>query len=335
LGSTVAIVERPAAGTIESFAGLFSGGPASFNAGARTLTMVLSDPGTNIPVFVNTAAAALATAVRADFNGDGISDIYTFNGFTGAAGGITVGQTAAKANAIGQPGDLFVPGDYDGDRRTDVAYYNKGTWTIQLSTGGTRSIGWGTTGDIPMPADYNGDGKADIGVYRPSNGTWYLLDGPNGSGNAYNWGISTDIPVAGDFDGDGKADIGVFRPSTGTWFLIGSRAGGYSVDWGANGDRPVPADYDGDGKIDIGVFRPSTGTWFIARSNGSGYDIANWGDASDVLSPGDYDGDGKYDIAVYRPSNGMWYILGSQSGVVVTQFGSAQDVTAESRYIPY
>jgi len=331
-GSTVAIVERPAGTTVESFAGLFSGGPASFNAGARTLTMVLSDPGTNVPVFVNTAAAALATTVRADFNGDGISDYALWN----LGDGSTALPQSAKSSLVGQPGDLYVPGDYDGDRKTDRAFFTKGgTWNIELSTGGTRSIGWGTTGDIPMPADYNGDGKVDIGVYRPSTGVWYLLDGPNGSGNSYGWGISTDIPVAGDFDGDGKADIGVFRPSDGMWYLIGSRAGGMGIAWGANGDRPVPADYDGDGKVDLGVFRPSQGTWYIARSSNTGYDIVNFGAATDILSPGDYDGDGKYDIAVYRPSNGTWYVLGSQSGMQITPFGGASDVTAESRYIPY
>src|SRR5205814_371548 len=118
-----------------------------------------------------------------------------------------------------------------------------GTWNIELSSGGTRSIGWGTAGDIPMPADYNGDGKADIGVYRPSTGVWYLLDGPNGSGNAYGWGISTDIPVAGDFDGDGKYDIGVYRPSNGMWYILASRDGLITNQYGSSSDVSAESRY--------------------------------------------------------------------------------------------
>jgi len=337
LNAVVTITEPPAGATTITAIQIFSGTGISFNSGTRTLTYALTDAGTNVVAFTNTLPTPPGVeSVRADFTGDGLSDFATFNGATGffsIAG--SQSQSALRTGSIGQPGDLFVPGDYDGDHVTDQAYYSKGTWNIALSSGGSRSIGWGIATDIPMAADYNGDGKTDIGVYRPSTGVWYLLDGPNGTGNAYGWGISTDIPVAGDFDGDGKADIGVFRPSDGMWYLIGSRAGGMGIAWGANGDRPVPADYDGDGKVDLAVFRPSQGTWYIARSSNSGYDIVNWGVASDILSPGDYDGDGKYDIAVYRPSTGMWYILGSRDGLITRQSGTASDVSAESRYIPY
>src|SRR5207244_3436447 len=93
LGSTVSIVERPAGTTIESFAGAFSGTPISFSSATRTLVYGLTDPGTNVPVFINTAAAALA--VRADFDGDGQSDTRAFAGFT-----------PSQLSVIGQAGDL-------------------------------------------------------------------------------------------------------------------------------------------------------------------------------------------------------------------------------------
>lgn len=282
------------------------------------------------------------SAARADFDGDGKSDLSVFRS---SEGNWYLNRSTAGLFGVnfGLNGDVPMPGDYDGDGKTDVAVFrgdptgqNPDYFILNSSDSTVSYHYWGLSTDTPLIGDYDGDGKTDISVYRSSTGNWYIKQSSDGSFQSAEFGAAGDVPMFMDYNGDGRSNLTVFRPSTGTWYI--ARPTGIpsqnfdAIPFGTQGDMPVPSDFDGDHKDDVAVFRPSTGDWYSLFSLDNSFHSVHFGQTGDIPVPADYDGDSKADLAVYR--DGTWYFDLTGSGFFGVNYGLPTDIPVPRRYIP-
>lgn len=317
---------------------------------------------------VTSGGPAIPAQNIVDFNGDGKTDFAVVRNTGGGAGGQIIwfinwnGTAAVQTAAWGIATDAFVPADYDGDNKTDIAVWrgvstdqpsgNAFFYILQSSNNTVRIEDFGQTGDRPgVVGDYDGDGKAEVAVYRPgatagAQSTWFYrgsLNNPGGAITFVPWGVNGDFTAPGDYDGDGKNDFVVQRSAGGGqglfWFLQ-STAGIKSEIFGTSTDFIAAGDYDADGKTDLAIVRGSAGTlqWWHRRSSDGATVGATFGaSATDFPVPGDYDGDGKTDPGVWRPSatpgqSAFWY-LGSTSGAATAQWGQSGDYPVANTFV--
>jgi len=155
-----------------------------------------------------------------DYTGDGKNDfVVQRDGGNGygvfyihrGTGGPDV-QVPGEDQAVqfGAPTDVIVPGDYDGDGKTDIATVRGGNgqilWNIRPSTTGvgngfSPTYIWGLISDFIVQGDYDGDGRTDVAVWRPSpnpgESNYYIISSATGSPMpAVQWGQNDDYPTA-------------------------------------------------------------------------------------------------------------------------------------------
>jgi extracellular elastinolytic metalloproteinase len=240
---------------------------------------------------------------------------------------------------FGASTDIPVPGDYNGDGKTDAVIFRPSTGLWYGPATGLPQIVIqqvvGQAGDVPIPGDYDGDGKTDPAYYRPSTQLFFaVLSG--GGVKQSTFGASGDVPVPRDYDGDGKTDFGIYRADAnaqhlGLWYSPLSGGGVYQIFFGAPGDKPVPGDYDGDGKAEAVIFRSQANALWYGPKSGGGLFQLNLGTTGDVPIPGYYDSNQVEDPAVFHPANGNWFALLSGGGTAQTQVGVSTDIPVQKR----
>jgi Beta-propeller repeat len=281
-----------------------------------------------------------------DFDADHVTDFALYRGRSpddalwyapGTAG------TGPFQIYFGATSDVPVPGDYDGDGKTDAVIYRPSTGLWYGPRTGAAQIViqmvLGEPGDIPIPGDYDGDGRTDPAIYRPSTGLFF---GTNAAGSQVvlntRFGAAGDVPVPRDYDGDGTTDPGIYRQDVtpdhySLWYAPLSGGGAHQIYFGAPGDIPVPGDYDGDLKADSVIFRPSTGLWYGPRTGVTQIVIQMiLGESGDIPIPGYYDSNLATDPAIFRPSTGLWFSVLSGGGTrSVGGMGTSGDVPIQKR----
>jgi hypothetical protein len=242
-----------------------------------------------------------------DYDGDGRADLATlvpavypdYPPFMRATLSSTLFTTTVGMYIYdgGYGNDLWVPvpGDYDGDGKTDFAIFDaaKHLWSQRLSGEGYGNIhlfGYGT--GVAVPADYDGDGKTDVATYDEATGHWSvrLSSTNNVSSQTMSVGGAGWVPVPADYDGDGRADFVVYNTSTGQWYGLLSSTNyttTININWGGAGYAPVMGDYDGDGKADLALYHQASGNWYIllSSSNYTTTIVRNWGGPGYLAMP--------------------------------------------------
>ncbi|WBB65442.1 FG-GAP-like repeat-containing protein [Micromonospora sp. WMMD812] len=279
-------------------------------------------------VGTNWTAANRPRVITGDFTGDGRADLIgqTVDGtltawestgdvsadyrlFGGRTAVVGTGFTASSIPRI-------IPGDYNGDGRTDVlAQLADGTLKIWPSTGdlsasgrllagGNWIVGNGfTTSAVPriFPGDFDGDGRTDL-----------VAQYADGSMKAY--------PSSGDL----SANLKLF-PSTDAAKVVGSGWRSSSI------PRVAPADVDGDGRTDL-IAQLSDGRLRAYQSSG-----ATSGGGSLFPSPYPYVGTNWTTTSRFRiivgDMTGDWRtdIIGNNADGALLGFASTGDLSADYR----
>jgi hypothetical protein len=321
-------------------------------AGTRTGSITITDNAAGSPQAIGLSGTGATSPYNwaanpsVDFDGDHLTDLGAlYRGRTPLDslwyGPSTNGTSGPFQIYFGDTTDVPVPGDYDGDGKTDAVIFrpSSGLW-YGPRTGAAQIViqmMLGQAGDVPVPGDYNGDGKTDAAIYRPSTGLWFAVFSGGGGTLGKMWGGQAgDIPVPRDWDGDGKTDPAVYRRnvSNGVGMFYASLSGGgtYQAYNGVAGDVPVPGDYNGDRRADPVVWRPSTGVWTGTYNGASGTYQYTLGQTGDVPIPGYYDNNKRVDCAIYRPSTGLWFAALSAGGTkTFGNLGMVGDVAVEKR----
>lgn len=171
----------------------------------------------------------------------------------------------------GDPSDLPVAGDWNGDGMDTIGLYRSGEGVFYLSDSNTTptltyNFAFGNPGDSPFAGRWAVSPVHDgVGVYRNSNGILYEKKDVTGGFSDFFavFGNPGDQGIAGDWDGNGFDSIGIYRSSETAWYFTNnSQPGGItfstlSSDWGIGAGIPVVGDWNGDGTTTIGYLSPS------------------------------------------------------------------------------
>lgn len=216
--------------------------------------------------------------IGGDFNGDAKTDAGVYNNTTGELKiALSTGSsfsspstwlTASFANTTWQP----FTGNFNADKYTDFALYNKDTGEVKVALGTGTGFGafntWitGFGNDyIAMGGDFNGDSLTDLCLFKKSSGEFKVAFSNSQAfvdGASWLTGFATDKDATiSDFNNDGLADIGYWDKTNFNWYYAISTSssfvdkGVWLTSFGTSLDESATTgDFDGNGITDAATF---------------------------------------------------------------------------------
>ena len=274
--------------------------------------------------------------VRKDFNGDGLSDILSWNVRNGALSlDLMDSRSVVKRQQFLATGDndweVAASADFNADHKADLLLRDAATGALQLLlmsghavlarnalwSGGDSDWRFAATGDL------NGDGRQDVVVRHAATGAVYayLLNGVAVLDQGYITlgGGGWDFSQLGDLNGDGKADLLFRHAASGAVYAflmdgLDAKADGFL--WrGGNPEWRLDclADLNGDKRMDLLFANPASGTLHAFLMNG--LEVLADGKICDgvkgwtIAAHADFNGDGKDDLLLYDQLKGSAFVL--------------------------
>ncbi|KQX57877.1 MULTISPECIES: VCBS repeat-containing protein [unclassified Streptomyces] len=299
-------------------------------------------------------AAAAGSAPRADFDGDGRSDLV----YRELDGSLTLSTqtTAVEFSRTGGSKDFvkdIIPvGDQDlnGGRPEVLTLTTLGRLELYGNASTTASAnlrwygnGWNIYNKVFSPGDVDGDGRADLMGRTPEGDLYlYLASGTPATpfqGRTkvgYGWQVYDQIVGIGDNDGDGKGDV-IARKPDGSLDFFGStgdpgapfkQATGIGAMWDVFNQILGVDDQDGDGDTEV-YARRKNGTLMVYTGSGTGgYDTretlgatGEWAPVAQFGGAGNLPAHGKEELlAIDKRGALYWYHAVNNGGLSARQW---------------
>ena len=322
--------------------------PFALLDGSITLAVRESDPAGNVGNY-SAPLSVTIVSVLADYNNAAKTTPAVFRRTAGTALWLIQGVSPVGGFQYGNS-NLDVPftGDFDGDGKADLAYYQPSTseWFINRSSSGPENFVLGAPGAIPAVGIFNTNGVTDPAVYNANTGVWNIADPSNGlqtismvlTGFTPQTG---DIPVPGNYDGPAKSkidELAVYRPATGQFFVRSpdsANPGSFlitttTLSTGTAGDIPVPGNYDFVQQTDYAVYNPTTESYLIkGPAANRTVSFSSLGDPNLIPAPGDYLGLGTLQPTVFSPKTAQ-FVINNNNAITTITYASAGDIPVTS-----
>jgi hypothetical protein len=149
-----------------------------------------------------------------DFDGDGCDTLsiyrpsearfYIINELGSAGSGLGAAEFSFE---YGNPGDVPVIGDWDGNRVDTPGLRRPSDGFVYVRNSNSTGLAdisyfYGDPGDLPVAGDWDGDGLDTFGLFRPSTGAFHLKN-TNSTGiadSSFFLGSASSTPITGSFD---------------------------------------------------------------------------------------------------------------------------------------